>query len=447
MSDQKTQARYDDRAVARAGVMIAVLSVVARLSAFVREAVIASTFGRSPEVDAFFLALAVPVFLSSVVAGSFQIAIVAVFLEERQKQGQEQALKLFRSGTLMMLAIFAPMTVLMALAAPYYLQAFATGFSEETLRLTADMLWIMTLFALFGGCVTTFGGLLSADKRFALPAIAPLLTPVVMTLMLLLFSNQLGVGALAWGAVIGTGLEAVIVGFACRHALAFEFPRFDKLAMFGLLRRWAPLVLSTLLLSGAALIDQMMAASLGSGSASAIGYGVKLVLAGLGIVTLALGMSVLPAYSEEAGIGDQRAFLARLNRHIMFMFATSIPVLAITSILAEPVISLMYERGAFTAEDTALVSSILIAYVMQLPFFAATVILVRAAAVLGLGRGIAGAAFINIVMTIGLNALFMEFWGVVGIAIATAPAFLATAGALYMVVMRRLLSPPPSAKA
>lgn len=420
----------DDRAVARAGATIAVLSILAKSSAFVREAAIAMLYGRGPEVDAFFIALALPVFLVQLIAGSFQIAVVPGLLAARRTGDDDRASALAGSGTLTVSLAIAAIAVAAAAAAPLYLPLVAPGFSENALVLAADMLWIMTLFAILGGLAYAGGAMLTVERRFALPAIAPALTPLVMTVLLIAFREQLGVTALAWGAVLGTLAEAAIVLWAARR-LGYR-PRLAVSPgdLRDLVRRWGPLMLATLLLSGAGLIDQLMAASLGPGSASALGYGAKLVLAGLHVVTTALGISVLPAYAENA-LDDPQRLLARLNRHLVVVILLALPGVAIAWLISEPVIALLYQRGAFTAEDTRLVAQVLSAYATQLPAFAAVVILVRAAAVLSLGWVIPTAAAVNMVLTVALNAAFMQLWGVVGIALATAPAFAATGAVLY----------------
>lgn len=420
----------DDRAVARAGATIAVLSILAKSSAFVREAAIAMIYGRGPEVDAFFVALALPVFLVQLIAGSFQIAVVPGLLAAARDGGRDRAAALAGAGTLTVTMAIAAVAVLAAAAAPLYLPVVAPGFSETALVLAADMLWIMTLFAVLGGLAYAGGAMLTAERRFALPAIAPALTPLVMTVLLLAFRAELGVAALAWGAVLGTLAEAAIVLAAARR-LGYR-PRLGMAMadLAALARRWGPLMLATLLLSGAGLIDQLMAASLGEGSASALGYGAKLVLAGLHVVTTALGISVLPAYAESA-LDDPRRLLTRLRRHLVAVILLALPGVAIAWAIAEPVIALLYQRGAFTADDTRLVADVLAAYAVQLPAYGAVVILVRAAAVLSLGWVIPTAAAVNMALTIALNAVFMEIWGVVGIALATAPAFAATGMVLY----------------
>ena len=255
---------------------------------------------------------------------------------------------------------------------------------------------------------------------------------------LLLARDRLGVSALAWGAVLGTMVEAALVGVALHRLGGRLVPAAAAPDLAPLLRRWGPILLANLLLYGAGLLDQMMAAMIGPGAASAIGYGAKLVLAGLHVATLAIGVAVLPAYSEQAATGSAGELRRRLRRHVLLVAGLSVPAVGLAAVVAEPVIRLLYQRGAFGADDTRLVAEVLAAYAVQLPAYAATVVLVRAAAVLGLGRALAGAAAANLVLTVALNAGFMTLWGVVGIALATAPAFLATALILYAAVDRTL---------
>lgn len=426
----------DDRAVARAGITIGVLSVAAKLTAFVREAVIAAVYGRGPEVDAFFLALAVPVFLLALVAGSFQIALVPAYLARRRAAGPAAADALFAAGFGRMLLVVAAAALAMAAAAPLYLPRLAPSLTGDTLVLTADLLWIMTLFVVTGAAAVAWGGVLNARRRFALPAIAPAFTPLLMAVLLLLARDRLGVAALAWGAVLGTVVEAALVGVLLHRLGGRLLPAAGAPDLAPLLRRWGPILLANLLLYGAGMLDQMMAALLGPGAASAIGYGAKLVLAGLHVATLAIGVAVLPAYSDQAAAGGVAALRRRLRRHVALVAALSVPAVAAAALVAEPVVRLLYQRGAFGPQDTALVADVLAAYAMQLPAYAATVVLVRAAAVLELGRTLAAAAAANLVLTVAFNVVFMSLWGVVGIALATTPAFLATAAILYAGVIR-----------
>ncbi|MEQ8398954.1 lipid II flippase MurJ [Thalassobaculum sp.] len=435
-SEASVPAHDDDRAVARAGLTIGLLSVVAKLTAFVREATIAAVYGRGPEVDAFFLALAVPVFLLALIAGSFQIALVPAYLARRRAAGEAAADTLFAAGLGRMLVAVAAGTLVMAAAAPLYLPWLAPSFAADTLTLTADLLWIMTLFVVLGAGAVAWGGVLNARRRFALPAIAPAFTPLVMAILLLVARDRLGISALAWGAVLGTAIEAALVGGALRRLGGRLLPVLAAPDLAPLLGRWGPILLANLLLYGAGMLDQMMAALLGPGAASAIGYGAKLVLAGLHVATLAIGVAVLPAYSDQAAAGDEAALRMRLRRHLAIVVGLSVPAVVAAWLLAEPVIRVLYQRGAFGPDDTALVAEVLAAYAVQLPAYAATVVLVRAAAVLGLGRALAAAAAANLALTVALNAGFMALWGVVGIALATTPAFMATAFVLYVAVIR-----------
>ena len=381
-------------------------------------------------------------FVLNLIAGSYQIALVPAWISAaRTEEGSQHPL--FQSSFLALMVMLSASALLMAAMAPLYLSFVAPALGPDTLALTADLLWVIALFMVMGGASIAWGGVLNAKRRFALPAIAPVLTPIVMMLFLIFGRDTVGISALAWGAVVGTLAEAVIVGIAVRRLNHPVLPGWQRSTprssqnFQDLASRWRPLIIANLLLGGAGLIDQIMAASLGPGSASVIGYGAKLVLAGLHVATLALGVAVLSAYSDTAS-RDPAQLRAQVRRHVPFVMFATLPIVLIAMWVSEPVISLLYQRGAFTAEDTRLVSLVLAAYVTQLPAYAATVILVRAAAVLTLGRAIATAAAVNVIATIGLNWLLMGAYGVVGIAAATLPAFILTAAVLYIAVERSL---------
>src|SRR5690606_2343898 len=181
------------------------------------------------------------------------------------------------------------------------------------------------LFVAVGAPAVAWGGVLNARRHFALPAIAPAFTPLLMAVLLLVARDDLGVAALAWGAVLGTAVEAALLGGLLRRLGGRLLPAAHAPDLRPLLDRWGPVLLANLLLYGAGMLDQMMAALLGPGAASAIGYGGKLVLAGLHVATLAIGVAVLPAYSEQAAAGDMAALRRRLRRHVVLVAALALP--------------------------------------------------------------------------------------------------------------------------
>jgi len=410
-----------NRRIFGAMLTVGALTALVKLTVAAKDLVVAGKFGTADAIDAFLTAFAVPTFAAQVIAGSFTAALVPTFVEVRERRGADEARRLFSSVMVIALLFLAVAALLLAAASPLFLPLLGSRFSPEKLALTQRLfLWLLPVL-LLNGVSTAWASVLNAGERFALAAVAPLVTPLAPVAAVLVLGDRVGVSALVAGTLVGFAGETVLLGVGLRRHGIPLLPRFCGMdpAIRTILHQYAPMVAGAFLMGSHIIVDQGMAAWLAPGSVAALSYGGKLVAFLVGLGSLSLSTAVLPHYSRMVAQGDFTGVRATYRLYLGATLAVTIPVALAGIALAEPVVRLLFERGAFTAADTATVARIQAHAMFQLPAMVAASLVVRLISALKANHLLMAAAVMNAVNNVVLDYLFMRWLGVAGIALST----------------------------
>jgi putative peptidoglycan lipid II flippase len=177
---------------------------------------------------------------------------------------------------------------------------------------------------------------------------------------------------------------------------------------------------------------------LSPGSVAALNYGNRVIALPLTLAVTALNTAVIPYVSKMSARQDWQGMRHLLNRYLKLIFAVSIP-LTLTLILAsEPIVQLLFERGSFTAGDTRLVAQIQICYALQIPFYVAAVFIVKLINAMKVNQILMWGSALNLLVNILGNYLFMNYWGVRGIALSTSCVLCVSFFYLFFFVNRQI---------
>ena len=249
-----------------AAIVVAGGTLFVKLLAVVKELVVAWKFGTADDLDAFLIALTIPSVLIAVIAGSFNSALIPTYIKVRDLEGKAVAQKLFAGATVWSIGLLIITTVVILATSPLYLPLITGGFAPAKLALTYRLLWLISPMILLTGVSTIWAAVLNAGERFALVALAPILTSAV-TISLLLVNPTWGVFNLGMGMIVGQLLEMVVVGSALRRQGISLRPRwygFDA-NLSEVAGQYAPMIAGAFLMCSTSLVDQSMAAMLPSG--------------------------------------------------------------------------------------------------------------------------------------------------------------------------------------
>ncbi len=410
-----------NRKIFHAAVSVAVISSLVLVGSVAKELVVAKWFGRGDALDAFVIAFLLPSFLVNLISGSVNSALIPTFVQVRERQGKEATQELFSAVTVWTLGLLIAVTLLVALLAPYGLRLLGSGFDAEKLALTRKLLYILLPFVALSGLVTLWTSILNAGERFALPALAPILSPATIILCLVFAGRAWGIFALAVGQVCGIGLQLLVLAAVLQKQglrLSFRWHAVDA-NLRQVAEQCVPLIAGSLMMGSTDLIDQSMSAMLEPGSVAALNYAKKVVSTFIVVGVIPLTTAVLPYFSQMVAKNDWSACRHTLKTYSRLILLVTVPITLSLVLFAHPLIRLMFQRGAFGAADTNVVSRVLACLSLQIPFYILGSMGVRMVSALKRNKVITAISAVNMVLNVVLNYVFMKYAGVAGIALST----------------------------
>jgi putative peptidoglycan lipid II flippase len=409
-----------NRQIFGAAVTVTGMTLLVKIISVVKEFVVAWSFGTSNKVDAFVIALLLPNFITTVVAGSFKPAFIPTYIQIREQQGKQNAQKLLSGSIFYVIGFLILITLLMVGFAPLYLPQIASGFDSSKLNLTFLLILAVSPLIILYGILSICQAILNSGERFALAAILPIVTPALSIILLLSFPSW-GVFALIAGLVGGTVVQVIFLGISLKRTGISLMPKRYQLdsnlkEVFGLYRASAT---AAFVMGSTKLVDQSMAAMLAPGSVAALNYGYKLTALPLTLATVGLGTAVMPYFSKMIAKENWQGVRHTLKYYLKLIFITTIPLTMILFIFTVPLVRIILQRGAFTADDTALVSQIQALYSLQIPFYVANILVVRLITSMKMNYIFNWTCLLNLISNILFNIIFVKWIGIAGIALST----------------------------
>jgi putative peptidoglycan lipid II flippase len=350
------------QALARnAGVVMAAF-VVSNVVGLVRQMLVSSAFGTSPQLDAFNAALRVPDLLFSLVAGgALASAFVPMFTGLAARGDDARAWRL--TSALVNLVFLATLTVSAVtwLAAPWLVTVLVgRGFGPAQQALTVDLMRVLLATPVLFGLSGLLMGVQNARGRFLMPALAPSFYWLGMIIGLVLWAPSRGIFSLAWGAVLGAllylGLQ--IVGMRGVRAPYTPGLGLDDAAVRQVGRLMGPRLLGV----GANQLSFLVTTTLASyvaGGVSALDYAWRVFTMPQVVIAQGLAVAALPAFSALVARGELDQVRERLADTLIGMLFLAVPATVGLILLREPIVAMLFERGSFGPESTALVAAAL----------------------------------------------------------------------------------------
>lgn len=351
-------------------------TLASRVLGLVRDLMTAALLGAGPMADAFFIAFRLPnLFRRLFAEGAFSAAFVPLFARTLETEGRDAARRFAEQALSVLVAILIVLTVVAEVAMPWLVLTLAPGFGDDPgkLALAVEFSRITFPYLLFTAAMALMAGVLNGLYRFGAAAAAPIVLNVCMIAALLFLTDLTGSPghAMSWGvAVAGVGQCLLLVvamrnaGMSLRPTLPRITPKIKRL-----LALIAPGALGAGVMQINLLVGTMIASLLPTGAVAYLYYADRLYQLPLGVIGIAIGTALLPRLSRELRSGDSEAALHTTNRAIEVALLLTLPASAALLILAGPIVSVLFERGAFTLADTAETAWTLAAYAVGLPAF------------------------------------------------------------------------------
>ena len=409
-----------------AAAIVGFFTILSQIGGFAKELTVAAWFGTGDALDAFLIALLVPTFIVNVLAGSLSASFLPTFIRVYKNWGLADAQKILTGVITGFLFFGLILSIILIVSTPLYLPALCSGFSPEKLKLAQMILYALVPIILLKGLSTICAGVLNALDNFALAAILPILGPLSAIFFILSVGVSLGIYALVVGTILGFGLEAFFIGGAIIKRNFSLRPRLIRLDpdLRIVIGQFLPMIAGSIIMGGTDIVDKGMAAGLTSGSVAALNYGNKIIAAVMTLATTAIGTAALPYFARMVAEKDWKNIRRTIKFYLIIIFVIGIPAAILIFAFSDSIVNIIFQRGSFTTDDTAIVSPVQAYFACQIPFYVGGIVVVRLISALRANHILMWGAAINLVVNIGFNILFIHYLGLKGIALSTSFVYL-----------------------
>ena len=360
----------------RGAMTVGAWTAASRVMGFIRDILIAAFLGAGPVADAFFVANRLPnLFRRLFGEGAFNAAFVPVFSGLLTTEGEDVARGFAEEAAAALAFWLVGLTIAGEIFMPQVLHVIAAGFTRDPAKftLTVALSRIAFPYLVLICLAALLSGVLNAMDRFVAAAAAPLLYngfAIAAMFALAPFVPTEG-HALAWGVSLsGVAQLALLYWAVWRAGLRLHLPR-PRLTprMRLLLRRMAPGLIGAGITQLNLTMDTFIGSLLPAGSVSLLYYADRINQLPLGILGTAVGTALLPLLSRQVAKDSQAEAYDTQNRAIEYALVLTLPAAFALAILADPILQVLFARGAFSHHDAYLSSQSLAAYASGLPAF------------------------------------------------------------------------------
>ena len=448
-NDDGREATTPRRSLAGSAGLVSFATSLSRIGGLVREQLFASLLGAGMYSDAFVVAFRVPNLLRDLLAeGALSTAFVPTFTERLVRGGKRDAYALANLVFTTLFVVTGVVVVIGVIGATPIVRVIAPGFAATPgkIELTAQLTRILFPFLPMVALAAVLMGMLNAQQRFFVPALAPALfnlAAIVVGIGLYFTHVTTPVAVVGWtlavllGGLVQMGVQVPpLVRAGWRYRPRFS-PRFADPGLRQIARLMAPAVVGLSATQLNILVNNILASRLEQGSPSWINYAFRLMQLPIGVFGVAVATVNLAAVSRHAAAGDMTRFRATLAQALKLVAFLTLPATAGLVALREPIVALLYEHGRFTAYDTARTAAVLAAYAVGLYAYASVKVLAPAFYALHATRLPMYASLLAVAVNIVANLALSGPLAAPGLALGTSLGALANFTFLLVVFTRR----------
>ncbi len=415
--------------------LVAAFTSASRVLGLLRDQLALGILGASGINDAFVTAFNLPnLFRRLLGEGALTAAFVPTLQHELKDHGRDGAFALL-SQVVSWLAVVT--STLVAVAMLVFSQSRLLNGHEAKWYLVADLTAILFPYLAFVCLAAAFGAALNVLGRFTEPALSPIWLNLCMIgslagAGLLWHAGESSVAAWLCGGVLLGGFFQMIVPAVVLVRLGWR-PRFDlgrSTRVREIAALMAPGLFGTAIYQINVYVSRLFAFSIQEGEASLLFYANRLMELPIGVFAIAVSTVVYPLLARHAAERNHAALATDYRRGVRLILLLNVPAAVGLAVLSTPIVRLLYERGKFTAADTATMAPLLLLFALGMPFFAVTSLMTRAFYAMKDAVTPVKIAALSFVVNIGLGWWLKDVWGARGLVVASTVAVVVQAVAL-----------------
>lgn len=402
--------------------MLMFITIISKIFGFLREAVMASYIGASDLKSIYTTANTLPVVIANFVAVGIISGFIPIYNKAKNEEGEEAAEE-FTSNVFNILMVFALVAVVigMVFARPFS-KLLSPDLDGAYLDLATNYTRIM-MFAVFAYLYSAvFRGYLNLKGNFFDPAI----TGIIMNVVIIAFTILTGITDnpyyLIIGALLGNTLQYILfpratrkLGYKHRKVLDFKNKYVRNLILISI-----PIIISSAAGEISIIVDNSMASAFfGKAAISKLFYSKTMLTMITGVITISVTTALFPKIAELGQLGKIEQMKERISSSVVSTMLLIIPASIGMAVLSEPIIGVVFERNAFTRNDTIIVAALLTAYAPNNIFQSIVDVVDRGFYAVGDSKTPVIVVLIQQFLNVIFNLIMIKFFGIEGLAYAT----------------------------
>lgn len=413
------------KTIKAAGLVMAI-TLLSKITGFVRELALGSRFGTTMDADAYNMAQNIPMVLFAAIAAAIGTTVIPLFSDYLTKKGKDKAFLFINNLLNVIIIVTLAFTVIGILMAPLIVKIMAPGFKSSVFSLTLKLTIILFPITIFVAISNILTGALQSMEHFAVPAMIGIPYNIIIITTAILFGSKYGIVGVSIATVIASLIQILIqipqlyrLGYRYKFIIDFNDESVKRVIILAI-----PVLIGTGIQVINTYVDRMIASYLPNGSIAALNYANRLI--GFDIFSLAIAIVIYPVLSRSGAANNIEEFLKGVRLSVKAILYIMIPVTVGAIILRVPIIRLLFQRGAFNEKSTALTSIAFMYYSIGMTANGLRNVLSRSFYSLKDTKTPMYNGAIAVLINIVLNLIIVRYLALGGLALSTSIAAIAT---------------------
>jgi putative peptidoglycan lipid II flippase len=409
-----------EKATKSAFIIIA-LTLGSKLLGFIRETLIAAKFGSGMETDTFFVALSATGLITTLIGGAITTTFIPILSEIEANEGKKSKINHANNMLNIITFISIILSIFAWLFSPLTIRIIAKGFEGEQFKLAVTLTRIGVPMIMFSGVIGSLTGFLHSEQMHLSSAAKGLPLNFVYIFFLLFLSSTFGIKGLMVAAVVATIFQLIIqipeakkAGFKYKFIFDIKDKYIKKIFYLSI-----PVLIGVTIDDLNVIVDRTLASDLLEGSISALNYANKLNGLIMGVFVSAITTVIFPLLAKESNSDNISSMKNIMGYGVNLILLITIPATVGLVVLATPIVQVVFERGAFTPNDTIMTSSALVFYSLGLIATSLRSLIIRVYYSLQDTKTPMVNGGLSVGLNIILNLIFVRFMAHAGLAFAT----------------------------
>jgi putative peptidoglycan lipid II flippase len=425
--------------IIKKGSIITLITLISRPLGYVRVAVQAYLFGATLLVDAFVVAFNFPELIQTLFLSGATSAFLVPVCTKYMKDDREYA-DIYSTFLNLSILITLLLSAVFFLFSGEIVGLIAPGFNPEAKKITEKLFLIMVPVIALHAILSVMKAFLNAKEHFAAPELSGIIWNLVFILAAIVLSKRLGIYSLAIGVTLGSALQiAVQYPYLKKFNIRYRATlRMNHPSILEAKRLFTGALIATSIVPINSFVGRIIASYLPHGEVASLAYAFRIFILPFSLFAVPVYTVMFTKISTLFHEKDMQRIHAHIDSSIILLCITLIPSTILLCSAGEPIVRILYERGAFTAKETALTSRALFGYGIGVLFYALSLSFVRVFNALHDTKTPALVGISSIIINAILALLLMKRFSNLGIALATSIVSLYNFSMLYLFLKKRI---------